>query len=522
MGEISTQLLVTLGGNAISGAIILIGGLFVFTQNPTKRLNQLFTFLAASTLLYTIFFIISGLQTDKESAYFWWHLNIFDVFITMSVTHFLFAVVNKEKEWRYFIYLTYIVGVVIFALGFIFPLQFLPDVVPKMYFPFYLTAGPIYSAMLFHFLVFPFIAFCVLLREFVRSGGVQRKRYEYVVLMMVVGYIIGCTNFLLVYDIPVDPFFGMFMGFYFLPIAYGIFADNLLDIRLVVKRAFFYGVWIALIAAFLSLLSLLNGTLVANVPYLQFWTVPLGVSIVSVLVGRAVWAEIKETERLKYEFITIATHKLRTPLTRIRWEVPPLLEKTNSLPEVQEGIRRIDAANNRLIELTNVLMDSARSEDTASQYTKTRVNMSSGVDVALLRFDTLIAQKKIHVDTSRIVATDMPLADAGRIYSVIDVLIENAVMYTPDNGTVTVSSHKVGDRIRFEVTDTGIGLSPEDATRIFSGFFRADSAKRVDTEGVGIGLTIAKSIIEKHGGTIGVISGGEGSGATFWLELPID
>jgi signal transduction histidine kinase len=76
-------------------------------------------------------------------------------------------------------------------------------------------------------------------------------------------------------------------------------------------------------------------------------------------------------------------------------------------------------------------------------------------------------------------------------------------------------------RVRFSVSDTGIGINHEDQQRIFSSFFRTDAAKTTDTEGVGIGLSVAKSIVEKHGGAIGVSSDGEGKGSTFWFTLPV-
>src|SRR3989344_818077 len=359
MTEFSSGLALVVGANALSGVIILAGGLFVLLSNPRRDINWLFFFLTVSTLLYTVFFVIAALQTSHDAAYFWWFLNIFIVFIPMAVVHFIFRVINRTQEWRWFIVAPYLIGLGIFAGAWAYPAWFLPDVVPKLYFAYYLHGGWGYATMLVYFLGAPLIAAGNLVGAYHRSSGLERHRLEYFILMLAVGYAIGCLNFLLVFNIPFDPAFGSLMGFYLIPIAYGIFSTDLLDIRLVVRRAFYYAFGIGAIAGFLMALILLNDFLVRTLPGFQFWTIPFMVAIVAFVIGRSVLKQAREAEKLKYEFITIATHKLRTPLTRIRWVIPELLAQAGGNQELREGIRRIDDANNRLIELTNVIMEAA-------------------------------------------------------------------------------------------------------------------------------------------------------------------
>lgn len=521
MSGLTNQLLITVGGNVISILMIAGGGFFILHQNARNLTNQLFFALMMATLAYEVFYVIAALQTDYEVAYFWWFLNICDVFVTMTVVHFILHVAKLDKQWRWFIIGTYAIGLSILVAALIYPHLFLPTVVPKLYFNYYLEPGPLYSVMLGYFLTLPLITFGALVVQYFRSSGIESKRYEYFILMLLVGYGIGCLNFLLVYNIPVDPIFGMFFGFYTIPIAYGIFATNLLDIRLVVRRAFYYGLVVGLVAAFLTALILLNSFLVETLPWLQFWTIPLGVAIISVVIGRAVWSQTKETDRLKYEFITIAAHKLRTPLTRIRWAIPELLTHATNDPELKEGLLKIDISNNRLIELTNVLMEAAHTEDTAYSYKNDPVDLATLARSALGRFDAQIAEKNLHVQIDSESAVPPARGDQGRLASVVDVLVENAVIYTPQGGAITIAVSKDGARVKLSVTDTGIGISRADQERIFSSFFRTDAAKTTDTEGVGIGLTVAKSIVEKHGGKMGVSSDGEGKGSTFWFTVPV-
>ena len=416
MTEISNQLLVTVGGNVVSILIMLVGGVFVLAENWKRDVNRLFFFLTISTALYSIFFVVAALQTEYDAAYFWWFLNIFDVFIALSVVHFIFRVINLHEKWRWFIIATYVSGLAIFAAAWAYPHLFLPQVVPKLYFPYYLEAGPLYVVMLVHFLGTPLVAFVNLIRVYFESGGMEKKRYEYFILMLIVGYVIGCTNFLLVFNVPFDPIFGMFIGFYLLPIAYGIFSTELMDIRLVIRRAFYYAVGIGAIAAFLSFLILLNDFLVASVPWFTVWSIPLAVSVIAFIIGRMVWRQAKETDRLKYEFITVAAHKLRTPLTRVRWIIPQLIQQTTD-QKLVDGLMQIDVANNRLIELTNSLLEAAHTEESALSYAHDQLDWKQLVSGAVERFKLQMLEKRLDVFVT--IADDLPVTrgDARRFAS---------------------------------------------------------------------------------------------------------
>lgn len=166
-------------------------------------------------------------------------------------------------------------------------------------------------------------------------------------------------------------------------------------------------------------------------------------------------------------------------------------------------------------------MEAAHTEDTAYWYKKDPVDLGIAIQNAVARFDAQIKEKKLALVVEIAPDVKKPLGDQGRLASVVDVLIENAVIYTPEGGSIRVELSQEKRRVRFSVSDTGIGIKPEDQQRIFSSFFRTDAAKTTDTEGVGIGLSVAKSILEKHGGKIGVSSEGERKGSTFWFTLPV-
>ncbi len=515
-----TQLLILTVGHGISAFLLLSVGVFVLVKGSRRIENTLFFLLAFFTAAFNISAGIGINLHPSEFAYGVWFFNILDVFITTSYVHFIIHAIDRQGALKWFIRLTYLIAFIIFGVAMLFPQLFIPEVTSKLYLNSYLNPGPLYHAMLIFFIVFPLIAFYELVRAYFR-GGFDRLKAEYYIAMSFVGYGIGLWSFALVYDLKVDPLLGAFVGFYMLPIAYGIVAKQLLDIRFVVKRAFFYAVGIALVAAGLVVIMFLNNLLVSEFPVLRFWTVPLGAAMVSVFLGRAYWVQAQENDRLKYEFISIATHKLRTPLTRIKWEISSITESFKDNKAVVAAALRIDDANNKLIALTNVLVEAAETDDIYYGYKKKYFDLRDVILKAIERSQSLANKRAIRIIPHIAPKLSLINGDADRIASAVDVLLENACMYSHEGGEVRVSLEEKAREITFKVSDDGIGISSEDRKRVFTRFFRSHTAKMADTEGMGLGLSMAKSIIDKHHGEIGVDSPGPGKGSTFWFTIPI-
>jgi len=513
---ITAQLLVTLASHAFSGLIMLGSGFFVLLQNPKKKLNVFYFIFTIPLFIYEASFVAGPLMPSESFAYGVWFINIVDVFITATVVHLMFAVSGLENRFRWYLKATYGVAFAIFAAAIVYPHLFLPQVVPKLYFPWYLDAGPLYVVMFVFFMTAPIFPYIKLVQA--STGPLNRIKLEYFVFMFALGYAIGPWNFALVFDYQIDPLYGSPLWLGTIPIAYGIIADQLFDIRLVLKRALFYSLSIGGITGFLALLIFLNDYLVDRLPWIQFWTVPIFTGALAFIVGRVIWSKFAENERVKYEFITVATHKLRTPLTQISWGLRELVEASKE-EKPRELALRIQQASNRLIELTNIIFEATQKDDGQYSYTKEKVGLIGVTKDVFAKLGHLIIEKRIeasiHVDGEVYV-----MADERRIRSVIEVFLENAVVYTPEGGFVQVIAYEKGNRVIYSVRDSGIGVSGAERKSIFMRFYRTDAAKRADTEGVGLGLAMAKNIIDRHGGRIGMESPGEGKGSTFWFSIP--
>ncbi len=518
MINLPSELVVVIAGHTLSALLMLFGGVFVLSQNWRRLDNRLFFFVTASTFVYEVAYIVAALQTSYSTAYFWWSLNIVDAFIPVAAAHFILRVCGRDHSWRWFIRAVYAVGTFIFVVGILEPAWFMPSVSSKFYFLYYIDGGWWYVVMLTFFLAVPVIAAANLISVYRNSMGLERKRLEYFILMLLVGYAIGCINFFLVFNIPIDPLPGAFTGCYLLPIAYGIFATDLLDIRIAVRRALYYALGVGVLTALLTTMMLLNADLVEDVPGLMPWMLPLLVALVVYAIAQSIYWQFRESERLKYEFIAVATHKLRTPLTRIHWSVAEVINLPTTDQKTREALARIDDSSNRLIELTTALIEISHLGQTAA-IARSPVDLEPLVHRSLERFTGEIAEKKLGVLTD-LGVEHVVRGEERSIGSVVDVLIENAIAYTPAAGTVQIRVTPDPLGLRFSVTDTGMGVAPEDRSHIFADFFRANSAKTADTEGTGLGLSLAKDFITRLEGTIGFDSEGPGKGSTFWFILP--
>src|SRR3989338_10976871 len=159
----------------------------------------------------------------------------------------------------------------------------------------------------------------------------------------------------------------------------------------------------------------------------------VGALVIAFVVGRLVWVQAKEVARLKYEFIAVAAHKLRTPLTRIRWMIPQLLEQTTD-QKLADGLTQIDIANNRLIELTNVLLEAAHTEDTGLSYTRDQIDWKRLINGAVERFKLQMLDKRLDVFVSIDEYLPKVTGDYRRFASIVGIFVERRVFYAPFSG----------------------------------------------------------------------------------------
>jgi histidine kinase len=230
--------------------------------------------------------------------------------------------------------------------------------------------------------------------------------------------------------------------------------------------------------------------------------------------------KLNQTESMRRRLIGDVSHELRTPLTAIKGSMEGLMD--GILPANDETFQQIHAEADRLNRLVDDLQELSRVEARAYQLDIKSLDVSSLARTVTKRLAPHAEPKRITLDVE--LAPDLPhvLADEDRATQVLTNLMGNALQYTPENGTITLSAKQVDNEVQIAVRDTGIGIPPEHLPHIFDRFYRVDKSRsRQSGGGSGIGLTIARALIEAHGGRIWVESAGNNTGSVFTFTLPV-
>jgi signal transduction histidine kinase len=229
--------------------------------------------------------------------------------------------------------------------------------------------------------------------------------------------------------------------------------------------------------------------------------------------------QLRDADRLKDEFVALISHDLRTPLTSIMGYLELVLD-SDAVPDAERGyLEVVDRNSERLLRLVNDLLFVARFEAGEMDLNFNELELGSIVRQAVEEALPRAAAKEISlaVETDAVPAV---MADRGRMYQLLDNLIGNALKFTPEGGQAALRLRRDGDVVRLEVEDSGIGIAPDDQRHLFERFFRAANTRDGQIPGTGLGLYIARAIVEAHGGKIGVDSR-PGEGTCFRVELPL-
>jgi len=228
--------------------------------------------------------------------------------------------------------------------------------------------------------------------------------------------------------------------------------------------------------------------------------------------------KLEQVESMRRRLIGDVSHELRTPLTAIKGSMEGLMDGV--LPATNETYQQIHAEADRLNRLVDDLQELSRVEAGSYHLDIKPVDVSSLVQTVAKRLSLQFESKRISLDLELAPGLTRVQADEDRAVQVLTNLVGNALQYTPENGKVIISVKQKNDEVQIAVKDSGIGIPPEHLAHIFDRFYRVDKSRsRQAGGGSGIGLTIARALVEAMGGRIWVESEGESQGSTFTFTL---
>lgn len=517
----------------------LILGFFVLASNRRNKVNLTFFLFTLSIAFWSFGYYFWQISDQESMALFWTRfLMAGAVFIPFTYLSFVYAFLGMLKRRKGFLIFTLFLFLLFFSLN--FTDLFVNRVEPILDFDFWPMAGPVYSIFLLTWFFYVAYTTLLLYKRYKDSNGIDRAQAAYVLGGMMVGFIGGSTNYFLWYKIPVLPYGNILVAFYVLAIGYAIIKHHLMDVKVIATEVF---------SAFLVVLSFIQ-IFQTSALHIGFRvSIFLVTFVFAVLLIRSVLNEVKrrqemesltkqlqkaskelksankELQRLdeaKSEFLSIASHQLRTPSTVIKGYISMMVDgnfgKISTI--VKDNLQKVYTANERLLNLIENLLDISRIEAGRVEFDMTPVDLTEVARSIVEQFEKPAKDKKLTLTFAPEKNIPQAMADVGRVKEVMSNIIDNAIKYT-EQGEVVVGLHQESQSVVFACQDNGMGIEPDDLPRLFNKFVRGKGMMKVHTEGTGLGLYYARKVIEEMGGRIWAESPGKGRGSKFCFSLPL-
>lgn len=519
----------------LGGCVSLGSGLFVWYHKG--RSYVAWAILSASAAVWAFGYcamLMAPNDTFAHVSSIVYHFGA--IIIPVAYTFFVISFTQQYMRFRAYLFVLLIpmLGLEIANIASLL----VRDVAPKFLFSYAPYAGPLYLHFAVYFFTIVALALFILARA-LRSttNREEHRRIEFIFVTSVMGFAGGGSTFFYPFDIPIAPWPIMLFALYPLVIAYATVRHGLFNMRAIASELFIVTLWFVLLMRTILSESLSEFFIEATV----FATsIVLGILLIRNVVKEVenrekgerlarylanANARLRELDKQKTEFVSIASHQLRGPIAAIVGYASIIQEGSyGKVPHaLAEPLARIFESGKHLSIIVDDFLNVARIEQGRMVYNLALCDLADIVRAVSDEF-TVIARKKGLTLTyvSDITAPVMITADRSKITQVFQNLIDNAIKYTA-TGTVTVvlKLNEKKNKVLVTVADTGIGISAEEMQYLFQKFNRASNANGVSVAGAGLGLYIAREIVRAHEGWIHIESPGVGRGSALTVELPL-
>ncbi len=525
-----------------AGVVSLIFGGLIILKNSKNLNNRLFFLMSLSVSVWGISYWLwlSRASTEGEAHFWAVILTAGSLGITLFFTHWMLVLTRASGLfWNLILYATYVV-----VFGFIAILLTNSELLigptsEKLIFQMWPDAGPLYLVQIIFAYALPvsIVLARVVLKFRSTTDENEKGQLMWIIVGALLGFVGGASNFFLWFDIPVLPY-GNFGVVLFPPIlGYALVRNHLFNLKAIATEilVLFISTWVFIQIFFAQTV----GSLILQVIFF------CAVAFSSYLLLQSVYKEIKAREKLeeltdelqvansrlkeldqqKSEFLSIATHQLRGPLAGIRGHLSLIIDGSyGKVPaRTQEIVKKILASSGLLAQTINDFLNVSRIEQGSMQYEMKNFELNSLVESIQGELIPLAQKRKLELSfTDECKGQCFVNADYGKLSHIFFNLIDNAIKYTEKGWIKIRTTIDIEKKIvRTEVSDSGIGLSEKEIGGLFEKFVRASGASSVNVNGTGLGLYVARQMVEAHKGKVWVESKGKGKGSTFIVELPI-
>jgi signal transduction histidine kinase len=520
----------------LSAVFLFVLGMLVFFQNPKNPLNRLFGLICLVFMIWMfgtfMMFLGGAFGVDDLWTIFWDRfVYIGVVFMPALQYHFSLVIVGRKLNR---------LALISYVLSFIFLVLSRTDLFTSGLFRYrwgvHTVAGPLHHLFLVFFFFYIFALLIVLMRHLRSvSDRAEQKRTVLSIVAFAILNLVGGLGYLPAYGIGILPVSLIAPTVFAAIIGYSILKYRFLEVK----------TFAAQIAV--GVMLMINGVqffTAKSVPdiFLNLFSFIL-MSVIGYFLVKSVKKEVerkeelqqisdslaeanqrlKELDNIKTEFISIASHQLRTPLTAIKGYLSLLLEGSYGVisPEITDVLEKLNLVNRNLIQLVEDLLNVSRIDAGRIQYSYAPTNVGSLVSEKVDMFMPLARERNVGLSL-QLPRQALPelMLDAVKIRESVSNLIDNALKYT-ERGSINVSVEEMsGEMVRITVADTGIGFRSEDGAKLFDKFVRTKETTKAYVSGTGLGLYVGRSFVAAHGGRMFAESDGIGKGARFIIDLP--
>jgi signal transduction histidine kinase len=516
---------------AITGLVNAIGsvllGLFIYLKNRKDKINQTFGLLCLSIALWSFPYYIWQISNTERAAFFWSRaLMVGAIFIPVTYLHFVFTFLETYRSKRKFLILSYILAFIFFGLNFT-PL-FVKNVVPELYFPFWPKPGIFLHPFLVMFFSYIIYGCYLLFKSYEKTAGIRRAQISYFLVASLIGFPSGATNYFLWYGISTPPYWNALVILFPILTTYAITKHHLFEIRVILTEALVLATSVALliqaIIAETILLKVLGGILFVFFVVFGYQLVRSVIKEIELRTQlKQAYDELERIDKAKTEFLSIASHQLRTPLTAVKGYISLILEKSyGEVPEkMKKPLENVFASNERLVKLVNELLNITRLEMGRIELNLEKTHLEEMISSIVEELKITAENKGLYLKWEK---PEIPLPeisiDKDKIRQVVLNLVDNAIKYTQEGG-ITIQLKIEDSKSKIVISDTGVGMEKEEIDKLFDIMVRGKAGTQYWTEGAGLGLYIARKFVEMHGGKVWAESEGREKGSAFFIELPI-